>query len=127
MAKNKKIDEEKRNEAVEALDKQICLQQAKLDYMAGDANTGVNSKEYHDAMADMVKLCEARAKLADSETNYLKDGKEHKLRVNPNTVIAGAFGALQIGILAYMEREHVLPKCVSRVIDSAKEVFKKGE
>ena len=123
--KEKKI--EIRNEAVEALDKQICLQQAKLDYMAGDAKTGVNSKEYHEAMADMVKLCEARAKLADSETNYLKDGKEHKLRVNPNTIIAGLFGLGQIGVIAYMEREHVMPKCVSRVLDSAKEIFKKGE
>lgn len=126
MKKTKEL-EAKRNEAVEALDKQICLQQAKLDYMAGDANTGVNSKEYHEAMSDMVKLCEARAKLADSETSYLKDGKEHKLRVNPNTVIAGAFGLAQIGVLAWMEREHVLPRCVSRAIDSAKEIFKKGE
>lgn len=126
MAKKEKI-EMTRNEAVEALDRQICLQQAKLDYMASDADTGVNSQKYHDAMADMVRLCEARAKLADSETNYLKDGKERKIKVNPNTIIAGAFGLAQIGVLAWMEREHVLPKCVTRCIDSAKEIFKKGE
>ena len=126
MAKKEKI-EMTRNEAVESLDRQICLQQAKLDFMANDKDIGVNSQKYHDAMADMVKLCEARAKLADSETNYLKDGKERKIKVNPNTIIAGAFGLAQIGVLAWMEREHVLPKCVTRCIDSAKEIFKKGE
>lgn len=126
MAKKEKI-EMTRNEAVEALDRQICQQQAKLSFMANDKDVGVNSQKYHDAMADMVKLCEARAKLADSETNYLKDGKERKIKVNPNTIIAGAFGLAQIGALAWMEREHVLPKCVTRCIDSAKEIFKKGE
>lgn len=126
MAKKEKI-EMTRNEAVESLDRQICQQQAKLSFMANDKDVGVNSQKYHDAMADMAKLCEARAKLADSETNYLKDGKERKIKVNPNTIIAGAFGLAQIGVLAWMEREHVLPKCVTRCIDSAKEIFKKGE
>ena len=127
MKKTKEL-EAKRNEAVEALDKQICLQQAKLDLMANNTELGgINSKEYHDAMVDLAKLCEARAKLADSETSYLKDGKEHKVKLNPNTIIAGTFGLAQIGVLAWMEREHVLPKCVSRCIDSAKEIFKKGE
>lgn len=122
-----KKEEAKRNEAIVALDSQICQQQAKLAFMASDSKTGVNSDEYHSAMADMVKLCEARAKLSDSETNYLKDGKERKIRINPNTLIAGAFGLAQIGVLAWIEYDRPLPKCVNRVLDSAKEIFKKGE
>lgn len=125
MAKEKTI--ETRNEAVVALDNLICQQQAKLSAMANDPNIGIKSDQYRNGMQDLAKLCEAREKLANSETNYLKDGKTHKLRVNPNTVIAGLFGLGQIGLLAYMEREHVLPKCVGRVLDSCKEIFKKGE
>ena len=125
MAKEKTI--EVRNEAVVAIDNLICQQQAKLSAMANDPNIGIKSDQYRNGMQDLAKLCEAREKLANSETNYLKDGKTHKLRVNPNTVIAGLFGLGQIGLLAYMEREHVLPKCVGRVLDSAKEIFKKGE
>jgi hypothetical protein len=125
MAKEKTI--ETRNEAVEAIDNLICQQQAKLSAMANDPNIGIKSDQYRNGMQDLAKLCEAREKLANSETNYLKDGKTHKLRVNPNTVIAGLFGLGQIGLLAYMEREHVLPKCVGRVLDSCKEIFKKGE
>lgn len=125
MAKEKMI--ETRNEAVVALDNLICQQQAKLSAMANDPNIGIKSDQYRNGMQDLAKLCEAREKLANSETNYLKDGKTHKLRVNPNTVIAGLFGLGQIGLLAYMEREHVLPKCVGRVLDSCKEIFKKGE
>lgn len=123
MKNNKKIDE--KNEAIVALDNLICQQQAKISAMS--TSDKFNTEEYRNAMTDLAKLCEARSKLVDSETGYLKDGKQHKIRVNPNTIIAGAFGLGQIGLLAYMEREHVLPKCVSRVLDSAKEIFRKGE
>lgn len=125
MAK-KKIEETK-NEAIKALDEQIVQQRAKLSFMATSEDYGVDCDAYHNAMGDLVKLCEARAKLSDSETNYLKDGVQRKIKINPNTIIAGTFGLAQIGLLAYMEREHVLPKCVGRVLDSAKEIFKRGE
>lgn len=119
MAKKEKKTEIDKNEAVRALDEQIVQQRAKLSAMAVTEGYGVNCEAYHAAMDDLVKLCEARATLSNSV--------QRKIKVNPNTILAGTFGLAQIGVLAWMEREHVLPKCCSRLIDSAKEIFKKGE